>query len=93
MVLEVDNQGAVDLLNNWSVGGRTRHIDVRINFMRELKEEGILVVRHVPGDENDSDMHTKNLGNPLFEKFCEVYFGADEYSLSTTPEREGVRRA
>ncbi len=28
MVLEMDNQGAVYLANNWSVGGRTRHIDV-----------------------------------------------------------------
>ena len=29
MVLEVDNMGAVHLVNNWSVSGRTRHIDVR----------------------------------------------------------------
>jgi hypothetical protein len=27
MVLEMDNQRAVYLANNWSVGGRTRHID------------------------------------------------------------------
>ncbi len=26
MVLEMDNQGAVYLANNWSIGGRTRHI-------------------------------------------------------------------
>jgi hypothetical protein len=28
MVLEVDNKGVVDLANNWSVGGCTRHISV-----------------------------------------------------------------
>jgi len=28
MILEMDNMGAVDLANNWSVGGRTRHVDV-----------------------------------------------------------------
>ena len=28
MVLEVDNKGAMDLCNNWSTGGRTRHVDV-----------------------------------------------------------------
>ncbi len=28
MVLEMDNQGAVYLANNWSIGGRSRHIDV-----------------------------------------------------------------
>ncbi len=28
MILEMDNKGAVDLANNWSIGGRTRHVDV-----------------------------------------------------------------
>jgi hypothetical protein len=35
MVLETDNQGVVYLANNWSVGGRTRHIDVQSVFLRE----------------------------------------------------------
>ena len=29
MILQVDNKGAVDLANNWSIGGRTQHIEVR----------------------------------------------------------------
>ncbi len=28
MILEMDNKGTVDLVNNWSIGGRTRHVDV-----------------------------------------------------------------
>ena len=40
MVLEVDNMGAVHLANNWSVSGRTRHINVRqCFFFLELKEK------------------------------------------------------
>ena len=80
MVLEVDNQGAVDLANSWSVGGRTRHVDVRQCFLRELKEAGILIVKWVAGSENDSDMFTKNLDGPLFERFASVYLGKDEYT-------------
>ena len=38
MVLEIDNKDTVDLANNWSVGGRTQHIDVCQVFLRELKE-------------------------------------------------------
>ena len=34
MVLEIDNRGAVDLINSWSVVGRTRHTGVRINYLR-----------------------------------------------------------
>jgi hypothetical protein len=29
IILEVDNKGAVDLVNNYSVGGRTHHIEKR----------------------------------------------------------------
>ena len=61
MILECDNKGAVDLANNWTAGGRTRHVDVHQNWLRELKEEGILRVQWIPGSENDADMHTKNL--------------------------------
>ena len=41
MILEVDNKGAVDFCNNWSVAGRTRHIEVKQYYLRELKEAGI----------------------------------------------------
>ena len=43
MVLEIDNHGAVDLINSWSVGGRTRHTGVRLNYLQELTEQGIMV--------------------------------------------------
>jgi hypothetical protein len=29
MTLRMDNKGAKDLFNNWSVGGRMRHIEVK----------------------------------------------------------------
>ena len=77
MVLEIDNRGAVDLLNSWSVGGRTRHVGVKLNYLRELKEQGIMVYQWVSGDENDADMHTKNVPGPLLEKHSRVYFGED----------------
>jgi len=58
MVLEMDNKGAVDLANNRSVGVRTRHIETRQHFLRDLKEEGILKVAWIP------DLLTKNLAGP-----------------------------
>ena len=80
MVLEIDNKGTVDLANNWSIGGRTRHIDVRQVFLRELKEAGTLIVKWIPGAENDSNIFTKNLDGPLFKRFAQVYCGKDKYS-------------
>ena len=80
MVLEMDNRGAVDLINSWSVGGRTRHVGVKFNWLRELKEAGIIIVKWCPGEDNDADMHTKNVAGPTFEKHARVYFGDDRYS-------------
>jgi hypothetical protein len=42
MILKIDNKGAVDLANNWSVGGQQqmRHIEVQTYFLPEgLKEK------------------------------------------------------
>jgi len=38
MVLEVDNKGAVDLINNFSVSEGTRHMETWKYYLRELKE-------------------------------------------------------
>jgi hypothetical protein len=45
MILEVDNKGAVDLTHNWSVGGRTRHVEVRQYFLQDLKEGGVILAK------------------------------------------------
>jgi hypothetical protein len=44
MILEFDNKGIVDLVNNYSVRGRTRHVETRQYFLRKLKEEGSIKV-------------------------------------------------
>jgi hypothetical protein len=83
MQLEIDNRGAVGLANNWSVGGRTRHVEVRQYFLRELKEQGIVVTTWLAGVLMSSDLFTKNLARPLFEQHASVYVGHDEYMRRT----------
>jgi hypothetical protein len=79
MELRIDNKGAVDLANNWSCGGRTRHVDVRQYFLRDLKEEGLIVTKWKSGLENAADGFTKNLGGPAHNKHVEVFCGRDAY--------------
>jgi hypothetical protein len=73
MVLELDNKDVVDLANNWSVGGCTHHISVGVNFLQELKEQGLLHVVWILMDENSANLFTKNLPGPLFEA-CECFY-------------------
>ena len=93
MILEMDIKGAVDLVNNWSVGGRTRHVDVRNHFLHELKDQGLSLVKHISGDSDDADISTKDVTAAIFNKHILLYIGQDEYmSASSEPSsREGVR--
>ena len=68
MLVHSDNKGAVDLVNGWSVGGGTKHMDCRIMFLRELKEAGTIRVQWIPTAENPSDLFTKNLDVKTFKK-------------------------
>ena len=52
MILEVDNKWIVDLVNNWSVRVRTRHVETRQLFLRRMKEQGVFQVKWVKGKEN-----------------------------------------
>jgi hypothetical protein len=79
MILEIDNKGMVDISNNWSAGGRTRHMNTRYYFLRELKEAGLMRVIWRSGYDMPSDMLTKNLARPLFEKHITTFCGNDEY--------------
>jgi hypothetical protein len=79
MLLKMDNNGAVNLVNNWSVGGRTRHVDVQQCFLRELKESKIMDMHWIKGSENNADVFTKNLDSPAFEECIKTLVGQDVY--------------
>ena len=50
-----------------------------MNFLRDLKEQGIIRIIWIAGEENEADLFTKNLGGPAFNKHGSVYYGQDEY--------------
>jgi hypothetical protein len=79
MILEIDNKGAVNFTNNWSVRGRTRHVEVRQCFLRELKEQNIIHTVRISEDEMSSDLFAKNLDRPLFERDAKVHCGNHEH--------------
>ena len=86
MVLEMDNKGAVDLANNWNMGGRTCHVDMHNYFLHELKEQGLFIIKHVPGELNDVDIFTNNVLGPVFNQRIPLYIGFDEYVIVNTTE-------
>ncbi len=90
MVLKMDNSGALDIANSWSVGGRTRHIDIPKNFSHKLKDQGLLVMKHIPGDSNNADIFTKNVTSAIFNKHVPLYVGTDKYVSAQSLSGEAV---
>ena len=71
--VRVDNLGAIFMANNISISPRTKHVDVRYRFITELIEDGLIEVKFVKTEENDSDGFTKNLNGDLYEKHKAKY--------------------
>ena len=78
-------------MNNWSVGGRTRHVEVRYHFLRELKEQNIVRIKWISTHANCADLFTKNLTGPVFTKHNIKLCGIDEYMPAGLYQEEGVR--
>jgi len=68
MVLEIDNKGAVDLLNSWSVNGHTSHMGTKLHWARMLKLEGKTIFVWKAGDTMTADINTKNVPEKVLNK-------------------------
>jgi Reverse transcriptase (RNA-dependent DNA polymerase)/Zinc knuckle len=63
-----DNLGAIYLVKNQHVGARTKHIDVRAHFIRELENNGYVEVKFIRSEENSADILNKNCPEKLHTK-------------------------
>ena len=58
--VQVDNVGAIWLANISSVSERTKHVDLRAHFLRDMTKDQVIEINFVKSAENDSDIMTKN---------------------------------
>jgi hypothetical protein len=64
IMVKVDNRGAIDLAKSKisQNGFRTKHMDIRLHFVRELLEIGLMTLIYVPSNGNAADFLTKPVG-------------------------------
>ena len=60
------------MAENWSTTGKTKHIDVRLHYLREMIEQGMIQIKFVKSEWNVSDIFTKNLSENLFQQHAET---------------------
>ena len=62
--LFIDNSPAIDLIHNHKFHSKAKHIDIRVNYIRnDMVGEGRLVARHIPGEQQPADLLTKQLSH------------------------------
>lgn len=60
-MLFCDNSSTIKLSKNPVLHGRSKHIDVRFHFLRDLAKEGVVELCYCKSDEQIADIFTKPL--------------------------------
>ena len=67
--IHCDSQSAIHLANHQVYHERTKHIDIRLHFVRDMIESKEIMVEKVASEENPADVFTKSLPRSRF-KHC-----------------------
>uniref|UniRef100_A0A0A9WLY1 Retrovirus-related Pol polyprotein from transposon TNT 1-94 n=1 Tax=Lygus hesperus TaxID=30085 RepID=A0A0A9WLY1_LYGHE len=73
--LFIDNMSASSLIKSYENSKRTKHIDVKFHYVKDMYRKGEVDIQYVPTAENVSDIFTKALNYDKFEKFRNILFG------------------
>lgn len=68
ILIHSDNLGAQQLVKNPVFHPRSKHIDIRYHFVRQLYEDGLIELKYTPTSEMIADIFTKNLTRTKHEK-------------------------
>ena len=81
-IMRGDNQGAVFVLNNNSIGPRTKHVDIRVRFVTDLVKKKKIRLEWINTESNYADINSKNLKDLLHTKFAyDIFNGLFFYSV------------
>jgi len=67
-----DNQGAIKFAGSDVHHRKTKHIDIRFRFIRDVIENGSLIVKYIPTRDNVADLLTKALPKNRFVSLREL---------------------
>ena len=65
----MDNQGAIFLAVNPVIDRRTKHIDIRYHFIREMVEKDAVKIFYVATEDQLADSLTKSVPRVILERF------------------------
>lgn len=75
LIMHVDATAAIGKIQGPRGGGKMKHIDLRAEWMNQLRDRKIVNVVKIPGEENGADFFTKLLGRIAFQQEESVLMG------------------
>ena len=70
----VDNQAAIKMAYNQQSTQRTKHMDLRLQFVKEKCADQTIELQYVDTTMNEADAFTKPLPRPSFERLTASWF-------------------
>ena len=72
MVVYCDNSSAIDISKNLVQHSKTKHVEIRYHFIRDLVERKIVILEYIPTKCQNANIFTKPLDRSKFETLCQV---------------------
>jgi hypothetical protein len=67
IVLREDNDGCIHTFKNGALSRKTKHIEIRLEHVRDLLAKKIIQINYIPSGENLADLFTKPIDRVHFE--------------------------
>ncbi|CAL1375783.1 unnamed protein product [Linum trigynum] len=84
-IIHCDNMSAIAMTKNPVFHARSKHIELRHHFIRDLVNEGLIVMEFINTDDQPADILTKAVTREKFEKFKQ-YPGHDGLTVKVTEQ-------
>ena len=72
MVVYYDNSSAINISKNPVQHSKTKHIEIRYHFIRDLVERKTVCLEYIPIERENADIFTKPLDRSKFETLHQV---------------------
>ena len=72
MVVYCDNFSTIDISKNPVQHSKTKHIEIRYHFIRDLIERKTVTLEYIPNECQNADIFTKSLDRSRFKTLRQV---------------------
>lgn len=66
VTLRIDNLSAISMIKNCENSKRSKHIDIKYHYIKDLHLKNEIVIKYISSKENCADIFTKSLGKDKF---------------------------